>query len=97
MPQTAAATRWVPWLCAYTGARVGEIVQLRKQDLRSVGGVWVLRITPGAGTVKNKEAREVVLHPHLVEQGFPEFVSKVAGQRYRVYGPDHFLPQVLRP
>jgi hypothetical protein len=33
-PKTAAAKRWVPWLCAYTGARVGEIVQLRKQDVR---------------------------------------------------------------
>jgi integrase len=24
-----AARRWVPWLCAYTGARAGEITQLR--------------------------------------------------------------------
>ena len=24
-----AARRWVPWLCAYTGARPGEIAQLR--------------------------------------------------------------------
>jgi len=86
--QTAAAKRWVPWLCAYTGARVGEMVQLRKQDLRqlsgeshgSLGDQWVLRITPEAGTVKNKAAREVVLHPHLIEQGFPEFVAKAAGQ-----------------
>jgi integrase len=23
----AAACRWVPWLCAYTGARAGEITQ----------------------------------------------------------------------
>ncbi len=79
MPQTAAAKRWVPWLCAYTGARVGEMVQLREQDLRQVGEVWVLRITPEAGTVKNNEAREVVLHPHLVAQGFPEFVTKQKG------------------
>ena len=54
MPQTAAAKRWVPWLCAYTGARVGEMVQLRKQDLRQVGELWVLRITPEAGTVKSE-------------------------------------------
>lgn len=81
-PQMVAAKRWVPWLCAYTGARVGEMVQLRKEDVRKVasntngGAVWVLRITPEAGTVKTNEAREVVLHPHLVEQGFPEFVDK---------------------
>jgi len=75
MPETAAAYRWVPWLCAYTGARVGELAQLRKQDLRREGGCWVMTITPEAGTVKTNEAREIVLHPHLVEQGFPEFVE----------------------
>jgi integrase len=73
--QTAAAKRWVPWLCAYTGARVGEMVQLRRQDVRQVGALWVLTITPEAGTVKTNEAREVVLHSHLVEQGFPEFAT----------------------
>jgi hypothetical protein len=46
--ETAAAKRWVPWLCAYTGARVGEVAQLRKQDVRHEGGHWVARITPEA-------------------------------------------------
>lgn len=36
-PRTSAhlklAVRWVPWLCAYTGARSGEMTQLRKQDI----------------------------------------------------------------
>jgi len=73
-PKTFAAKRWVPWLCAYTGARVGEMAQLRKQDLRQENGTWVLTVTPEAGTVKNGEAREVPLHPHLVELGFPSFV-----------------------
>ena len=73
--KTAAAKRWAPWLCAYTGARVGEIVQLRKQDVRlRDDGVWIINITPEAGTVKDKEAREVVLHPHLAELGFGDFV-----------------------
>jgi integrase len=78
MAQTAAAKRWVPWLAAYTGARVGELAQLRKQDLRRDGAHWVIRITPEAGTVKTNEARDVVLHSHLVEQGFPEFVIAAA-------------------
>ena len=75
-PQTAAAKRWVPWLCAYTGARVGEMAQLRKQDVRQEGELWVITVTPEAGTVKTDEAREIVLHPHLIAQGFPEFVAK---------------------
>lgn len=74
-PRTFAAKRWVPWLCAYTGARVGEMVQLRKLDVRREGDKWIVTITPEAGTVKDKERREVVLHEHLVELGFPAFVG----------------------
>lgn len=75
-PKTAAAKRWVPWLCAYTGARLGEVVQLRREDVREVeNGVWTITITPEAGTVKDKEAREVVLHEHLVALGFVAFVQ----------------------
>lgn len=78
---TKLAQRWVPWLCAYSGARVGEVVQLRKDDIRmEPGGVWVMRITPEAGTVKTKEYRDVPLHPHLVEMGFPAFVGSSKGE-----------------
>lgn len=73
--RTATAKRWVPWLCAFSGARVGEMGQLRRQDLRREGELWVLRITPEAGTVKNDEAREIVLHHQLIELGFPDFVE----------------------
>lgn len=72
-PKTFAAKRWVPWLCAYTGARVGEVAQLRKEDVRQVSGHWVIHISPEAGTVKTDQARDVVLHEHLVTKGFPEF------------------------
>lgn len=75
-PEMFAAKRWVPWLCAYTGARVGELAQLRKEDVRREGRHWVMTITPDAGTVKTNEARDVVLHPHLVKLGFIEFVKK---------------------
>lgn len=71
-----AAKRWVPWLCAYSGARVGELAQLRRQDIRKEEGHWVAKITPEAGTVKTNEARDVVLHPHLVELGFIKFVQE---------------------
>ncbi|KQU34147.1 integrase [Methylobacterium sp. Leaf94] len=74
------ARRWVPWLCAYSGARVNEITQLRAQDVRLSEGVWVMDITPEAGTTKTNDSREVPLHDHLVEQGFLDFVrSKGSG------------------
>lgn len=75
--ETASAKRWVPILCAHTGARVGEMAQLRSQDLRLEGGCWVLRITPEAGTVKAGGFRDVPLHPQLVELGFIDFVEGI--------------------
>ncbi|MCC1482324.1 site-specific integrase [Roseibaca sp. Y0-43] len=74
--QLRAAYRWVPWICAYTGARVGEITQLRKQDFqRHRSGFWFITITPEAGAVKGDKFREVVLHEHLLEQGLIDFVA----------------------
>ena len=73
--QRFALRRWVPWLCAYSGARLGEMVQLRKQDVRQESGAWLLTITPEAVTVKGGQMREVPLHEHLIEMGFPAFVE----------------------
>jgi integrase len=91
-PHNAAARRWVPWLCAYTGARPGEACQLRAEDIRQhpKGGFWYARITPEAGTVKGGEARAVPLHPHLVEQGFITFAKA------RTTGPLFYDPKARR-
>ncbi|MCJ8158654.1 tyrosine-type recombinase/integrase [Sphingomonas sp. LaA6.9] len=63
------ARRWVPWICAYTGARVGEVTQLRAMDIRQESGVWVYHITPEAGSTKDSKARSIPIHSHLIEQG----------------------------
>ncbi|UPK20349.1 tyrosine-type recombinase/integrase [Bradyrhizobium sp. 131] len=78
-PKLAAAKRWVPWLCAFTGARVGEMIQIRKEDIRREGKLWVLHVTPEAGPVKTDEARDVVLHGQVIEEGFLEFFDKSKG------------------
>lgn len=75
-PKLAAAKRWVPWLCAFTGARHGEMLQLRKDDIRQEGKHWVVHITPEAGPVKTDEARDVVLHRQVIEEGFVQFYEK---------------------
>lgn len=77
--EKAFAKRWVPWLCAYSGARVNEITQLRRQDIFQVDNVWVINITPEAGSVKTNEARIVPLHPHIIEQGFIDEIAKKSG------------------
>lgn len=71
----ASAKRWGPWLCAFTGARVTEIMQLRRSDVLTEGGIHFLRITPDAGSVKSRVYRDVPLHPQLIEEGFLDFVK----------------------
>lgn len=73
----ARARRWIPWLCAYSEARVGEIAQLRGRDIVKVDDVWVIRITPEAGSTKSGTARLVPIHQHLIEQGLLTMVSGV--------------------
>ncbi|WP_189512549.1 tyrosine-type recombinase/integrase [Mesorhizobium sp. M2A.F.Ca.ET.043.02.1.1] len=77
-PETTAAKRWSPILCAHTGARIAEITQLRKQDFRYEKGVPVVRIAPDAGSVKAGNYRDVPLHQQLVDLGFMDFVSDAA-------------------
>jgi integrase len=88
----AAARRWVPWLCAYSGARVNEVTQARAEDIfqkrsRNKQLIWMMRITPEAGTTKTKKAREVPLHPHLIEMDFLEYVKSRKGKPL-FYDPD---------
>ena len=88
--QMKSAYRWVPWLCAYTGARVGEITQLRKQDVQLHDGHWLIWITPDAGSTKDKNPRFVAIHPDLIEQGFIQFINS------RKTGPLFYNPALRR-
>ncbi|SON54342.1 Site-specific recombinase XerD [Hartmannibacter diazotrophicus] len=74
-PHLTAAKRWIPWLCAFTGARVAELCQLRKGDIRVEQGIAYLRISPDAGSVKNGQFRDVPIHKQLLEIGFFGFVE----------------------
>lgn len=86
-PEHRLARRWVPWLCAYTGARVNEMTQLRALDVRQIEGVWTINITPEAGGVKSGKARIVPVHEHLIEQGFLDVV-KAQGKGPLFYNPE---------
>ena len=91
----ALVRRWVPWICAYTGARVNEITQLRAEDVQQIDGHWVIRITPEAGRVKTNEARYVPVHEHLLELGLLALVNKQkAGPIF--YDPERGDPESER-
>ncbi|MGE8131299.1 DUF6538 domain-containing protein [Methylobacterium sp. NPDC080182] len=55
-PTRRAARRWCPWLAAYSGARIAELTNLHREDIRTEGGIPFvhLRVT------KTGEARTVV-------------------------------------
>ena len=70
--------RWVPWLCAYSGARVSEVCQLRAEDIIQQEGVWCMHFTPDAGPLKTVSSeRAVPLHPALLESNFLDYVGRV--------------------
>lgn len=85
-PEHALARRWIPWMCAYSGARVGEIAQMRGRDIMEIEGIWAMRITPDAGSTKSGQSRIVPLHPHLIEQGLLK-VAERAGDGPIFYDP----------
>lgn len=71
------ARRWVVWLCAYSGARSGEIAQLRGIDIEQRGDFHVMKFTPEAGTTKTGQTRIVPIHDHIIELGFLDMVRQI--------------------
>ena len=70
--------KWVLLLGIYTGARRGEIYQLRKEDLKQEGSIFYLLITDNHESQKLKtknSKRRIPVHEKLIEYGFIEFVN----------------------
>lgn len=68
-------------LLLHTGARIGEIAQLRKEDFQTRNGITVIRITAEAGTVKTQESERVVpLAAHLLaDPWFAQWLPAILG------------------
>jgi len=84
--------RWVPWLGAYSGARVSELCQLRAGDVVELEGIWCMKFDPEAGPLKNSSSeRTIPLHPALIDVGFLKFVAGVgSGPLFPHLQPDKF-------
>lgn len=72
---------WLPYLAAYSGARLGELSQMLTSDVRQHHGVWILHITPEGSQDKSVKtdgsARVVPLHSRLIELGFLKYHAAV--------------------
>jgi integrase len=70
--------RWVPWLMAFTGARVSEVSQPMVADLQSEDGVHFLVVTEeqdeGEEATRSLKTdasrRRLPIHPKLIAEGF---------------------------
>ncbi|MBC9880874.1 hypothetical protein G8O24_26460 [Bradyrhizobium sp. INPA01-394B] len=71
----AATRRWIPWILAYTGARVAEITNLTSGHIIQEAGVWGFKIEKS----KNGTPRKIPIHRDLIDQGFLDFVKSRDG------------------
>jgi integrase len=83
-PRAAASRRWAPWIAAYSGARIQEIVGLRRDEVRLEGKVWVFDFK----RTKTYVPRRVPVHEHLIELGLIDYVEGVSCGPLFFDGPD---------
>ena len=72
---------WMPLVGYFTGARTNEIAQLDTTDIKELDGYPCFDFcaddpkAPEAKRIKTGEARQVPIHPRLIELGFLEYVG----------------------
>jgi|GEM_PF-810512 len=73
------AAYWIPLLGLYTGARIGELAQLRTTDITDEDGTPVLRITDEDGKRLKTDAsrRSIPIHPELIRLGLLEYAEAI--------------------
>jgi integrase len=88
------ALRWVPLIALYSGMRLGEVCQLRTEDVQHEGAVWYFNVREGEGqSVKSAAGvRKVPVHSEVIRRGFLKYGRALpAGQLFpalRPAGPD---------
>lgn len=75
--ETSPARRWAHWIMAFTGMRVGEVLQLTRGDVRQEGGLWFLAIHEDdeGKSVKTGQRRHVPVHATLIAEGLIAYVQ----------------------
>jgi integrase len=85
--------RWVPWLLAFTGARLDEVCRAHTTDVRQDQRIWYLDINEDHGKrLKTADSiRKVPLHRALLEEGFLEYARSLPeGPLFPDLQPDRF-------
>jgi integrase len=70
---------WIFRLALYTGARLGEICQLTKSDIKIVDGIQFILIQPSVDegkSVKNSNSiRSIPIHRQILDDGFDDWLA----------------------
>lgn len=93
--ESKAERRWVPWLLAFSGARLGEVCDATARDIRKIGKIWCLDINEHnrGREIKNAHSIRIVpLHPAIVSEGFLKYVEGLpaGGPLFPGVPPDRF-------
>ncbi|NTZ43259.1 site-specific integrase [Altererythrobacter sp. SALINAS58] len=89
---------WLPLVCLFTGARVGEIAQLRTDDIQEEGGIpfiFIRHDEEKGQQTKSGHSRPAPIHSQLQQLGFLDFVERQR-QRTRKEGNQQLFPE-LKP
>ena len=83
---------WVPLLGCWTGARISEISQLRREDVITIEGIICIRLAHEAGQLKTTSSERIIpVHPSLVDAGFIKYAQKIKeGPLFKDLTPDRF-------
>ena len=82
-----AAAYWIPLLGLYTGARIGELAQLRVQDITLENGIPVIQITDadeGQRLKTSASRRCIPIHPELISLGLLDYVKDIQVAPYNL-------------
>lgn len=87
---------WIPLVCLFTGARIGEIAQLHVDDLDRQDGHWFIHVRndkmKGQQT-KSGYSRPAPIHSQLVKIGFIDFVQDQK-RRAMATGDEKLFPEL---
>ncbi|MBF6630262.1 MAG: site-specific integrase [Comamonas sp.] len=92
------AAYWLPIIGIYTGARIGELAQLRVSDITEEDGIPVIRITDEGEDQKvktNASRRYIPIHSELIRLGLLEYAEEIRKASQESLWPHLRNPNVM--